>query len=110
MLSCEAFLGTGRNGQGTQSNTGADRILLEGKHLFDFVDAEADFAAYRLLILPDHPTPIRIRTHTGNAVPYILYDSRRDKGSNAVYTEAAAAATGNCLEEGYKLIEKLLEQ
>ena len=71
---------------------------------------DASGEPYRLLVLPDHPTPIRIRTHTGNAVPYILYDSRRDKGSNAVYTEAAAAATGNCLEEGYKLIEKLLEQ
>ena len=29
---------------------------------------------YRLLILPDHPTPIRVRTHTSDPVPYLLYD------------------------------------
>ena len=56
VLSCEAMLGTGRNGFGTQSNVGANRILLEGKHLFDFIDGEADFTGYKLLILPDEIT------------------------------------------------------
>ncbi|MDO4741086.1 MAG: beta-galactosidase trimerization domain-containing protein, partial [Eubacteriales bacterium] len=53
VLSCEAVLGTGRGGFGTESNTGANRILLEGKHLFDFIDEETPFERYRLLILPD---------------------------------------------------------
>ena len=53
VLSCEAVLGSGRNGFGTDSNTGANRILLEGKHLFDFIDEETDFDNYRLLVLPD---------------------------------------------------------
>ena len=53
VLSCEAVLGTGRNGVGTDSNVGANRILLEGKHLFDFIDEEADFSKYKLIILPD---------------------------------------------------------
>lgn len=53
VLSCEAYNGDGRNGKGTLSNTGACRILLEGKHLFDFIDLEADFSGYKLLILPD---------------------------------------------------------
>ena len=52
-LSCEAVLGGGRNSIGRDSNTGANRILLEGKYLFDFVDEDADFSAYKLLILPD---------------------------------------------------------
>jgi len=56
VLSCEAMLGTGRHGFGTQSNVGANRILLEGKHLFDFIDGEADFVGYKLLILPDEIT------------------------------------------------------
>ncbi len=53
VLSCEAVLGSGRDGWGTDSNVGACRILLEGKHLFDFIDEEADFSNYKLLILPD---------------------------------------------------------
>ena len=53
VLSCEAVLGGGRESAGADSNVGACRILLEGKHLFDFVDEQADFARYKLLILPD---------------------------------------------------------
>lgn len=53
VLSCEAYQGDGRNGKGTDSNTGACRVLLQGKHLFDFIDFESDFGAYKLLILPD---------------------------------------------------------
>lgn len=63
---------------------------------------------YRMLILPDHPTPIRVRTHTGNPVPYILYDSTRQLKKLGIYTEAAAEATGVFEPNGYKLMEKLL--
>lgn len=64
---------------------------------------------YRLLILPDHPTPIHIRTHTGDAVPYILYDSRRQVKTITRYTEAEAAASGNYLPDGYKLMSHFLQ-
>lgn len=64
---------------------------------------------YKMLILPDHPTPIRIRTHTGNPVPYILYDSRYDQRKTARYTEHDAAATGNLLEKGFQLMENFLQ-
>ena len=63
---------------------------------------------YRLLILPDHPTPIRCRTHTCDPVPYILYDSTRQMKKIARYSEAEAAATGELLTEGWRLIDKLL--
>ena len=64
---------------------------------------------YRLLILPDHPTPIRIRTHTSEPVPYIIYDSRRQTRRIARYTEAEAAA-GGCIHEGYTLMERFLDK
>ncbi len=64
---------------------------------------------YRLLILPDHPTPIRIRTHTSQPVPYIIYDSRHQNRRIARYTEAEAAA-GGCIDEGYTLMERFLEK
>ena len=64
---------------------------------------------YRLLILPDHPTPIRIRTHTSQPVPYILYDSRRQARRVAHYSEAEAA-NGQCLEQGWTLMTQFLEK
>ena len=64
--------------------------------------------AYRMLILPDHPTPIRIRTHTADAVPYILYDSQQNTKKIAKYNEKEAAASGNYIADGYTLIDCLL--
>lgn len=69
-------------------------------------DAGEDF---RMLVLPDHPTPIRLRTHTGDPVPYVLYDSTRQRKSIQKYTEAEAEATGNYEPHGYRLIQRLLE-
>lgn len=63
---------------------------------------------YRMLILPDHPTPIRVRTHTGNPVPYILYDSTRRLKKIGKYTEENAAASGNYEPNGYKLLDRLI--
>ena len=69
---------------------------------------EAAGEDYRMLILPDHPTPIRIRTHSADPVPYILYDSTRERKSLAKYSEAEAMATGIFEPQGCKLIDKLL--
>lgn len=65
---------------------------------------------YRMLILPDHPTPIRIRTHTSEPVPYIIYDSRHQERKAARYTEADAANTGILIADGYTLMERFLEK
>lgn len=65
---------------------------------------------YRLLLLPDHPTPIEERTHTGEPVPYLLYDSTAEEKGPAVYNEKTAAATGNVWRDGYKLINHLLQE
>lgn len=65
---------------------------------------------YRLLILPDHPTPIRIRTHTSEPIPYILYDSRCQQKKLARYNEKEAANTGLCFPTGYLLMDHLLER
>ena len=64
---------------------------------------------YRMLILPDHPTPIRVRTHTGDPVPYLLYDSTRQERKIASFSEAEARATGVYQPDGYKLIDELLK-
>lgn len=63
---------------------------------------------YRMLVLPDHPTPIRIRTHSSDPVPYVLYDSTRQQRKKARYTEAEAKATGTFIPHGYELLATLL--
>lgn len=71
---------------------------------------DASGEGYRLLILPDHPTPIRCRTHTSEPVPYILYDSTLERKAAARYSEKDAATTGNYEPEGYKLIDRLFQK
>ena len=63
---------------------------------------------YRILILPDHPTPIRVRTHTAEPIPYVLYDSQKQLGQNDGYYEAIAKKNKIVREEGYRLIDELL--
>ena len=64
---------------------------------------------YRMLVMPDHPTPIRCRTHTSDPVPYMLYDSTKEQNNQWKYNEADAKASGNYTEEGYTVINKLFE-
>ena len=66
--------------------------------------------AYRLLVLPDHPTPIRVRTHTADSVPYLLYDSTAEKKEVWNYNEKEAGESGNDVSLGYTMIDKLLEK
>ena len=63
---------------------------------------------YRLLVLPDHPTPIRLRTHTSDPIPYIIYDSTCQKKSINRYSEKEAALTGHCFPIGHLLIDHLI--
>ncbi len=65
---------------------------------------------FRILLLPDHPTPIEARTHTSEPVPYLLYDSTRRMEGAASYDEETAAASGRNWPEGYKLIGHLLQE
>ena len=70
---------------------------------------EAAGEDFRLLVLPDHPTPIRVRTHTPDSVPYMLYDSTRLQTHTWNYNEKEAAESGIFVGEGYRLIDRLLE-
>lgn len=74
---------------------------------------------YRVLVLPDHPTPICVRTHTSDAVPYLLYDSTKagavqkaeqNAGAGTLYNEKEAAKTGLYVAKGHELIGKLFEK
>ena len=63
---------------------------------------------HRILVLPDHPNPVRLRTHTADPVPYVLYDSTRQQRKSACYGETEAAASGILEAQGCKLLERFL--
>ncbi len=66
---------------------------------------------YRMLILPDHPTPLSLRTHTRDAVPFVLYDSTDEKNSEiSSYTEENAKNSGIYFDKGYKLLCEFLKK
>lgn len=64
---------------------------------------------YRMLITPDHPTPVSSRTHSSNPVPYMLYDSTKEQQNTWSYNESDAEKSGIFIEEGYTLINRLFE-
>ena len=63
----------------------------------------------RILVLPDHPNLLRLRTHTADPVPYLLYDSTREEKKLAHYTEEEARLSGNFLPDGFLLMEQFLK-
>ncbi len=64
-------------------------------------------ADFRMLVMPDHPTPIRCRTHTSDPVPYLLYDSTEEQDHSWLYNEEEAGKSGNEILEGYTVINRL---
>ena len=64
---------------------------------------------YRLLILPDHPTPIRVRTHTADPVPYLLYDSTNLQEHSWHYNEREAKQSGNDRGQGCEMMRYFLQ-
>ncbi len=70
---------------------------------------EAAGVDFRMLVLPDHPTPICKRTHTSDSVPYMLYDSTAKQENTWNYNEADASMTDMFEPVGHKLIDKFLQ-
>lgn len=81
--------------------------FIVGPLVKELTEKKEDF---RLLILPDHPTPIRVRTHTADAVPYLLYDSTKKETASWNYNEKEAAGSGNDVAKGHEIIEKLFSK
>lgn len=65
---------------------------------------------YRLLVLPDHPTPIRLRTHVAEPVPYLLYDSTKPENHSWHYNEREAAESGKSISRGCDLMGYLFAE
>ena len=67
------------------------------------------FDDYSILVLPDHPTPLSMRTHTSDPVPFVIYRKSNEQISGAQgYDESEAAKSGIFIEEGYTLMDRFL--
>lgn len=75
-----------------------------------FEELTARGVEFRMLVMPDHPTPIRVRTHTSDPVPYLLYDSRKALGHWATYDEQSGAQSGILLKEGFRVADRLFAE
>ena len=67
-----------------------------------------DREALRILVMPDHPTPIKTQTHTGEPVPFMLWGSGFMANGARRFTEAEAKGTGVFIEQGYNIMAKLI--
>src|SRR5690606_37521044 len=82
------------------------------KKVISLIKSEMDKSGedYRMLVMPDHPTPIRCRTHTSDPVPYMIYDSTNHKKTSLKFNEADVKLSGNVVKRGYTIIYKLFNR
>lgn len=78
------------------------RIIKSVKEGLEAADED-----FRMLVLPDHPTPICMRTHSSDSVPYLLYDSTDLQQHDWKYNEAEGESSGNYVACGHEIIDYL---
>lgn len=83
--------------------------LIDQKVLAPLIEALKAYGEYRIMILPDHPTPLALRTHTNDPVPYLIYDSRVRKNGVDCFCEETAKQTGIYVPTGHTLIDKFIK-
>lgn len=85
--------------------------LIDEKILAPVVDFLKGYDDFAVLVCPDHPTPLNIKTHSGKPVPYLIYSSKDEKNSGVTcFTEAQAEKTGNFIEKGFEMMSYFLEK
>lgn len=84
---------------------------FDSKIVGEVMEGMKEFSEYRVLLLPDHPTPIELRTHSADPVPFVLYDSRNREDNEGIgYSEAILDRIGILdFEEGYKLMDYFIK-
>lgn len=77
------------------------------KHVFDGMKESGE--DFRMLIMPDHPTPIETRTHSSDPVPYMLYDSTNEIKGTGLYNEKDAEKSGILVKPGFNIAARLMQ-
>ncbi len=69
-----------------------------------------DLGEFRILLLPDHPTPIETRTHSRAMSPFVIFDSREVRASQDRYDEETARRSGRVVDRGFTLMDEFVTQ
>lgn len=64
---------------------------------------------YKIIILPDHPTPLSLKTHTNDPVPFLIYNSTKPVEGKDIFTEQTAESTGLYIDTGYKIMQYFID-
>ena len=83
--------------------------LIDKKILGPLLQALEEYDDYKIMILPDHPTPLSLRTHTNDPVPYMIYHKKGETEGVENLCEKSAEATGNYQAVGHKLIDRFVK-
>ena len=84
---------------------------IDEKVLSKLIPALDEYDDYKIMVLPDHPTPIVTMTHAGDAVPFMIYQKSKEKDSGIdTFTENTAKETDNYIETGYSLMNKFINE
>lgn len=83
--------------------------IIDEKILGPVLEALEKYDDYKIIILPDHPTPLALKTHTNDPVPFLIYKkSEKHKGCDT-FSEATAKSTGLFIDTGYKIMEYFIK-
>lgn len=84
--------------------------LIDEKILSRLIDALEKFDDYKILICPDHPTPLRLKTHTNDPVPFLIYQKTKKHSGVEVFSEKTAESTGYLVEKGPSLMKFFINE
>jgi len=98
------------------SHMGNLRLKVEAIEAFDqkivgtILGGMKEFKRHKVMVIPDHPTPLSVRTHTADPVPFVIYSNEGGGASShgKAFDEASAAQSGIFIEKGFELIERFL--
>lgn len=82
---------------------------IDEKVIGELIKGLADQGNYKILFMPDHPTPLSIRTHTAEEVPFLIYTSNYDAKGPGTYDEEVARQSKNCFPQGHLLMDHFLK-
>ncbi len=82
--------------------------LIDEQILMPVLAALEQFEDYKVMILPDHATPLALRTHTNDPVPFLIFHKKKPIAGTKSFSEATAKATGIFVENGHELMERFV--
>ncbi|MHB8793635.1 MAG: cofactor-independent phosphoglycerate mutase [Thermoleophilia bacterium] len=98
------------------SHSGDSAAKVEAIERFDsrllgtLLEGLTKYPEFRILIMPDHATPLAIKTHNSEPVPFLVYDPAHQRNSDQAFDEASAAASNLRFENGWELMEWFLKE